>query len=624
MKRAIFFILGIIFCMKMPAQIFIKPIPKQIPQKINSNSRTTKIQAITDTITLPFWDDFSYDSQDPDTSYWLIGKDVLINSGQGINPPTLNVATFDGLNAQGKPYSNSDFVSSADSLESKPIDLSLISKDKRLTVYLSFYWQMKGQGESPDETDSIRLQFFTINSKWITKWKKSGLPSNLSENFTQEYIQVNDEKYFHQGFKFRFQNFGNTTGPFDSWHLDYIYLNQDRTSINESIFDHAIAIEPVSLFNTYTNIPYSQLFVFPDTIFTPYTIGISSQERNRQNVQYVYSLTDSISNQRIYFEHNNSDLLKPLGRAKIITNTINNSIFNPNTDSLIINAEFQFITGDKLLIKSINNGGADTTFLKSDSFNFRVNDTLRRTYVIHKTLSYDDGTADFAAGINQKNGQIAVEYTIAVSDTLTALDIYFPDIGTNAGGQSITLSVLKDLSGKPGSVLIYQKNELVKFSSNINEFVRYKLINPIIVSGTFYIVFEQIRGEFIGIGLDKNNPQPNKIYSNTLGFWEKNNSRGVNGSLMFRAIFGKSNAVITNTETINSDNTINVYPNPVKENLYINGNYQNAEMYTISGKKINIKMDRNEINVSNLQNGIYLLRIKGKLGITIKKIIISH
>jgi len=80
-----------------------------------------------DTLTLPFFDDFSSSSGFPDTSKWLYGSvgGTYINNRFCVDPPTLNVATFDGLKADGTPYNFTDPLAEgkADSLVSWPIDL---------------------------------------------------------------------------------------------------------------------------------------------------------------------------------------------------------------------------------------------------------------------------------------------------------------------------------------------------------------------------------------------------------------------------------------------------------------------------------------------------------------------
>ena len=625
MKQIIFIILGVLISSQVFAQLVVKPIPKIAPYLDHEQARLSMAPVVADTVTLPFWDDFSYNGQNPDSIYWLVGNDVLINSGGGINPPSLNVATFDGIDANGQPHSSSDFVSPADVLESQPINLSLVPEIKRPTVWLSFFWQMKGLGELPDESDSIRLQFLNADDQWVSQWVIAGLEENDTGDFQKQYVAITDPSFYHPGFKFKFQNFGKTTGPFDVWHLDYIYLNQDRVSTNESIFDLAIATEPPSLFNTYSNIPYDQLFAFPDTIFAPYSVGISSQENDLQPVTYDYLLSDAISNQIIIkIDSGTSSAINALDRS-IITPPIriDRSLLNPNTDSLILLSNFLYKSGDEYLISSIDDMGVKS-FLVSDSLNYRINDSLDRTYIIHETLSYDDGSADFAAGVNQKFGQIAVEYTIAVEDTLTAMDIYFPRIGENSNGESITLSVIKgDLVNNNITQLYRNENELVKIDSLVNLFVRYELSTPLIVSGTFYLVFEQITDNFIGIGLDKNNPQPNKIFSNTEGDWLQNNAAGVDGSLMFRAIFGNSKDIITSTKLDKKLQSVTIYPNPAQNRITLEGNFESLEMYAISGEKIHIDLNKNEIDVSNLKNGIYLLKILNSSGLQSQKIIIS-
>ena len=88
-----------------------------------------------DTLILPFWDDFSTSVKVPDPALWAFGNVVSINAGRSINPPSLNAATFDGVNALGNPYSNElDATGKADSLVSQCIDLSGLGVDQNDSV----------------------------------------------------------------------------------------------------------------------------------------------------------------------------------------------------------------------------------------------------------------------------------------------------------------------------------------------------------------------------------------------------------------------------------------------------------------------------------------------------------
>ena len=50
---------------------------------------------------------------------------------------------------------------------------------------------------------------------------------NESEEFQQELIKV-ERPLFHDEFQFRFRSYSRLAGPFDTWLVDYIYLNDSR------------------------------------------------------------------------------------------------------------------------------------------------------------------------------------------------------------------------------------------------------------------------------------------------------------------------------------------------------------------------------------------------------------
>ena len=80
---------------------------------------------------LPFFEDFStaagYPGIDkPNSTRWQPGSGVYINNTMAVNHPTVGVASFDGLNASGRPYvqNNQLAQSYTDTLASLPINLS--------------------------------------------------------------------------------------------------------------------------------------------------------------------------------------------------------------------------------------------------------------------------------------------------------------------------------------------------------------------------------------------------------------------------------------------------------------------------------------------------------------------
>src|SRR5687768_15455987 len=98
-------------------QLKVYPLPRPAePYTVKSKSKknVARTQELTPR-SLPFWDDFSWTSLDtgdiksnyPVDSLWVNNYKVWINNGLGLNPPSLNVATLNGLDsADNSPYSN--------------------------------------------------------------------------------------------------------------------------------------------------------------------------------------------------------------------------------------------------------------------------------------------------------------------------------------------------------------------------------------------------------------------------------------------------------------------------------------------------------------------------------------
>ena len=120
---------------------------------------------------LPFFDDFSHSNIYPDSTKWT-DNNVLVNDGFPLCPPNRKGATFDVLDANGKVYSyaiSNAFV--AEHLTSVRIRLdSIMEPEPRAltpadSVYLSFYYQPQGNGNAPEEQDSLVLQFGTTTER---------------------------------------------------------------------------------------------------------------------------------------------------------------------------------------------------------------------------------------------------------------------------------------------------------------------------------------------------------------------------------------------------------------------------------------------------------------------------
>ena len=589
----------------------MKPINRSGQQK-------TKTQAArTTSISLPFWDDFSQSGPAPDTLLWQHGEDVFVNNTLGIAPPSLNVATFDGARADGQPHNASEEVpGAADSLVSCPINLAEVVPSKRSTVLFSFWWQIKGAGEIPEENDSIRLQFLDSANSWHTVWSADGASANNDSTFLNTSIVVADVDgipdsifFFHDQFQFKFQIFSSLRGIFDTWHIDYVYLNQDR-SVFDRIFDRAAANQPGPLFGPYHHLPMVQyrdsaLFSAQEVVLNNLDIG----------APHPFSYTQSLINTL------NDTILRTVNFTnRLLTNGASGSFqgfgnVTPDlllADSLFITSEFVFFTGDRNLFEEINSDG-DTLFFDVD---LKVNDTVRSFHSLHETLAYDDGSAEFAAGINLDRGQLAVRYALATQDTLTHLQVYFPSLPSTSG-QAITLKVWDELSDE-GEKATKQFNIE---STGQNVFTEVQLNRPIIVNDTFFIGFEQFTDEYIGVGLDRSNDQASDdLFFNVNREWQQNVE--IDGALMIRPVFRNTSDVVLHASAPQTEKII-LYPNPAKNTLNSAALFEKLEIYNLSGQLMFATPYASDINISPLPNGIYLVRVYNKNTVQITKLIIQ-
>jgi hypothetical protein len=573
-----------------------------------------------DTLSLPFWDDFSFSNIVASPDLWENSDHVFINSALGINPPTINVATFDGSQGDGSPHSDIG-VSSKDALESHAIDLSYDVTDN---VVLSFYWQMGGNGDRPERRDTLSVWFWTDEHEWERVRFKPGTDENFSDEFQIETIPITLEKYLHEGFKFRFETKGNNAGAFDTWHVDYVYLNRDRPTSNESLDDHAISQPATTIFQPYTMIPREQLFAFPDTIFRDINVTLSSFENSVHTVTYTYSLhqynpnDDALLSTLFSQTPTEGAPLVSINEKKTYTiPALDASIFNPADNSIYLYSQILFITNDEFFKLEDNGGGV--IFLNDEFYNYRLNDTARYYFEIDELLAYDDGTAELSAGLNVREGKLAMKYNLAVADTLTHIDIYFPKVNGLPTNDRFNLSVQ---TGLDSTTLI--KQEFLRYDTVVgnNQFHSFEFRHPPIVGGDFYVVFEQFSNDYFPIGLDVNTDNTDKLFFNLGNEWKSDSVLNFQGSLMIRPRFSELHGVYTQVQK-KSDPIIRVYPNPSKEFVRIEGTYKRFELYNMTGRLL-ISGLRDEIDVRDLPEGLYLLKVHGQFGSTTRKLTVDR
>jgi hypothetical protein len=266
-------------------------------------------------ITLPFFDEFSQTKgPNPDPKLWLNGG-VSINNTFAINPPSANIATFDGRNSAGLPYdfTNKLAYGQTDTLTSRPIDLSTSSAADSLI--LSFFWEARGLGELPDNDDTLMVSFLNNKNKWIAVWKQQGVINNT---FRQKLIQIKDTTFFHNNFQFKFEAKGRQSGQFDTWHIDFVYLNKKRRL--KDIYTQDVACRAINntYLKRYSAMPMSQYLVNPAAEINPtIDVEISNLQKTARIVNFTWEVSDTIS-KTIYVNNigGNETITAPTTKAK--------------------------------------------------------------------------------------------------------------------------------------------------------------------------------------------------------------------------------------------------------------------------------------------------------------------
>ena len=278
--------------------------------------------------------------------------------------------------------------------------------------------------------------------------------------------------------------------------------------------------------------------------------------------------------------------------------------FDSSADSINIKLNIVFDSGDDE-IKTPTEGDYDF-----DVFNplvFKTNDSLSASYILSDFYAYDDGAAEYGAGLNQPGAQVAYRFDMKTTepDTIVAVDIYFPRFGDESN-QIIQFHILKDLTDK-ASDEVFRGNIPIQRNS-LNKFWRISFEEPKGVKDKFYIGWKQLSSATIAVGLDKNTDSGSMIYTNINGSWEQNTS--VKGSLMIRPVFGPGKGgVISGVEdTI----PLSLYPNPSSGTFYISSLVEEAILFDTTGKRVSINIepetDRTRISIQSPAAGLFMLR----------------
>ncbi|MDX1903291.1 MAG: T9SS type A sorting domain-containing protein [Thermonemataceae bacterium] len=547
---------------------------------------------------LPFFDDFLGNT---------INNALWISSGANItqniarNPISKGVITLDSYNDSAKAYNISSplAIGYSDTLSSKGIDLATFTPADSL--YLSFFWQAQGLGEQPDEEDFILVAFKKSDGSWENVWQKNG-NTNPDTIFQQALIPITDIAYFHNDFQFRFLRYAKLSGNFDIWHIDYVYLNHQRNYTDKSTPDIAGSQAIGSYFKNFTAIPAKHFFEYPnpnDLLNTKITFRLKNLDNAFRVLAYECNLIDTISHTTVY---SNLPLSAVSPNAPLIFPEDDFLLeVNPQMPALPINTPKAVLKAELAINTSDNN-------VLIPPIDFRNNDTLQLWATLDNFYAYDDGEAEYVAGINQRLGRIAVRFPILQNAQLTDIDICFVPFIEDLSSQTFVLSVWKTINGRTEEA-IFQRSIPVTYPDKPNGFVRFAIdsVANVNVQDTIYIGIQQTTDDLLAIGFDVHKDSFSEVFYNTTGLWEQD--ANIKGSLMIRPVFDTD---IVNALPKAHQNKARIYPNPAKNYLVIShNNLKNVALKDLQGRNQKVFWDKNTQKLHfQLPKGLYFLELE--------------
>ena len=555
----------------------------------NADFQKKKASKRITSLSLPFFDDFYQNEIFPNPGLWQ-DNFVFINTTYPKEAVTVGVASFDGTDANGKPYNvnaNPNLSLEADKLTSNPIDLDGLTSASN--VFLSFYYLQSDFGERPvAPNDLLTVQFLDTTGNWNTVWQTS---ADTVLRMRQVFLKV-DSVYLNPSFQFRFLAFGNVTGANDIWHVDYVKVDKDRdTAAEKNIKEMAYEFLPPSLLKNYYVMPYHQF----DSTDLKDTISLFVRN------SFINATTDIVD----FYEAN---VVNP--PTNIASFSGPSRDFGPLTRNEIKYPKFNIptdIIGDTITIKV--DYRFDVSAEAGEPAKVLANNAVSHSQVFSNFYAYDDGTPERGYWLGDESGyRMAVKYWMRKPDTLQAIKMQlFPVRADNALAR-FSVCVWKNF----GLRSVYNPNDLIYRQPNLKlqdlisefgvdtingyyyaplkpEFVLNGATFPLILSDTFAIGLIVDNPNSLTVGYDRNNNQSFFNYYVDVNS-EKWTRSTFPGTMIINPVVGKGLPPYLTPvkETKSTRYDVKIYPNPARDQLFIEGITENSlvELFALNGSLV--------------------------------------
>lgn len=656
-KKAFLALILSAFTLNLVAQEYLIGLSERPKQNASTTSQAKSSRSGEPYLTVPFFEDFAKPGNSPNPDLWISGP-VDVNLTYGKNPYSIGVATLDMLDENGKLHSNATVAPfMADSLTSHFINLNYPGNN---SIFLSFQYEPAGYGDMPEVEDSLILRLYSsVEKKWIVGWstrvekgvikeynhltaESKEISGGIDTTFHNVILQINQPEFLTDSFRIQFYNKGSLNNNSfvpglkanaDQWNLDMIYLDRDRNPEDTALYDVGISKPLKSMLLEYEAIPWKHFTPNVRSILTPNPSSITLSYHNQTsvdnpspiwNVTQFFQITNILTESKYLFTGSNENILpNSTYNFEILYNY---NYTSPAEDSAIFSLKTYLST----IVAKTRQSGIDQNLPT-----VHWNDTISRAQLFKNYYAYDDGSAENGYGLfgeGTDGAMVAMKFNCLVKDTLRGIYTYFnlthsnPPLYNSTESLRFYLTVWKDNNGKPGQVVYRQEGVKPKYSSELNEFVYYKLITPVELEGTFFVGWEQVSQDMLNVGFDRNNINNEKLFYNLNGGWIMS---GLQGTLMLRPVFGKDNGPTTNVPTEPAFVSTKLYPNPASNTITIERDSQQdsgyAQLFDLTGRSLMNLNFNEQIDVSGLPSGMYLVKITNRLGKTeTKKLIISR
>lgn len=516
------------------------------------------------------------------------------------------------------------------------------SIDKEVEYYLNYYdtdtlfsgdtlWSPPGCNEG---LYTINYSTLTADDKWVKVicdsvfkpeyvwekvWSAEGMSleefqATTGKDFVQVMMPIIDTNYFTNNFQFRFRNYVSIADDIhptwksnvDQWNLDYVYLNYDRKNSDTTYRKLVFSERAPSFLKKYEVMPYKQYRTGSptNTLKPDFEMFISNLDKVGHNTKYSYSMQQVNGSYSTYYDGGSCNL-PPFFSFGFQNCETGCGAAHACPPTYPFNVDFNIDTASYIIKHYISDSSETNILVDSTTYH----------QGFYNYYAYDDGTPERGYGNDFAGAMVGYRFSLNTPDTIYGVQIYFNKTLNNNNEIPFDLLVFQDNNGKPGEIALRQENLEPKWNDGLYKFYTYLFDEPKVLSGTFYVGWEQFESGSLNVGFDTHANSANNLFFTADDVWYQSSFEG---SLMMRPIIGSIGGeyVFGTDENRVLVSNIKLYPNPAQSNFSVDlTNVSHVEeaiisIFNIYGAKVfSQKGVSGKFDISNLSRGIYIVKI---------------